>query len=669
MEINANTPNPNNYKIAPFFDSAYEASKGCTSVAATGSSGAGKTTSIVMLIRSFASQFLYTNIGAVQSSKIRMALVPLLMKNNEDMDNLCLRITLASEYNVDLVISTLLELFTKKIVNTRGNFNEDDAAEIAEQMLAATNRIYDISGYFDDETEKQLVQDTLKLSKDIIQDNLTAIKDKAKLELEVNNRISAIDLKNYRFREIIKGGLERMVKQIKDKIYDWTKFDDESKRLIIEEKGGEIVVYVNKENGDAANELFSYLFEKDGKDLVISHLTLLAAMSDELEDVLYNKMSFTRSVKPIFKMYDLKGLETKDSINETIINIRESMPDLILAYQRTNDTAENFVSYLNALQSEFPRVPVNVILTHADESIKAIARNKLKCYGAPKRSEDGYTEFRMNVIRESYEQVIDGSKPYFDCVQKRNDSKVIVCTMIEEDIDEIEQVLKEANTEPIYQPTQIMMMIAKFCRQGYNRYKHIIGISSQVINSINITFNEEKLDKLVAAFVKNHANLIHKPSSYYQQRFYNPHWNTVYKWRAEHRVGSGWTSNAQKYDNISIYIVYTVSGLLNRNEIVDAIDIDVPNISYLNQDTDEIKAKLRENWRVNMEDYNGFFTCLKRFLTYECLRVFFETTYYKDALELVADALNNPDYVKSAMKATLKWYSPRLLSKSFEPFE
>lgn len=663
-----------NFDVKEFFKQSHLAATSAYGVAFTGSSGSGKTTSMVDFLDQFGAQFIYSNIGAVQSSKIRMEIIPVYLEKDYH-ENACLVIHKKSYANHDLVIQEFLSSLSEKIVAAKDNFDESDAQDIVKKTLAPDNRIYDITGYCSGDMTKQLEKAVLDAAyfvvranqsqKDLISEiesqkqqeisrNPNTKFDKKKaIKTEVDKRVNNLTLSDYGFYRII----ENIFKDMKNCIFE--KISQLSDYLDVEYStdNEEIVIYINQQNGAYSDSLFKYLFEKDGKDLVISHLTFLAPMSDALIEVLYNEFKFGSLSRPIFKLYDLKGLEDgKNSIDETIMKIRESWPDLIFAYQRTDIPSGDFMNYLKRVQDEIPQVPVQLVLTHVDESIQKHLRNLLKCYGALPKGAEGYDEFRESKIQEAYEKVCSECECYIDTLKSR---KFKMCALIDEKIQDIDQVL--GAEKALYKPKQIMQDIAEFCKSEQSIYRTLPGIDLDIIQSIQIQFNEERLSTIVEQFVELHMNQCDK--EYLSQKNLLPHWNTVYKWRSCHRVGSGWTSSAKVYSNISIYIGNSISGFLNRKNIVDAIDI------VTEKGDEDIKEKIknifRDNIVMDMNSYNGFFSHLKVGLTYGGLMSNFEQTYFSNALDCIANHLNNKDYVMRVMTETLESYKKIWFDRTF----
>lgn len=657
-------------RLKNYFKNAMIHSKTVTRVAATGGSGAGKTTSTLEFMNPFGRQFIYSNIGAIQSSKIRTVIIPLNMES-EESDNACLYIHFMKNPEVELIMKEFRKAISEKLVKAYRTYEEEDAEDIVRDLLSPSDRIYDITEYCNEE-DKVLIKNLIdKICRALLEENdeqrsmieeikiqkANAEKQKRKFEArdaiakEIDMRLDKISLKRLQEQfSIIANSIKYVIKE---------KIDDLCRRGLETEEGeDEIIAFFENNTGEVANELFQCMFKKDGKDLVVSHLTFITAMSETAKGVFYNNPedNFRKNGLPLFKIYDLKGLETgADSIDETIMKIRESMPDAILAYQRTNDVSDFFMRYLDAVHREFGKIPTYVILTHSDESMKAYLRNMLNSFGAKTKGDEGYAQYCHEQIKKAYQRLKEENNIYVE----KNAGKAIFCSLIDEAGD-IDGVLGD---EKLYNPERMVKLVAKICREHTSLYRKVQGIDDSVKNNIKISFNEVKLDKIVNAIVSGHRS--HALTNYYNQSKLYPHWNSVYKWRAMHRVGSGWASSARVYSNIDIYINNFISGFMNRNAICDAIDIDLPD--EITQDQREtIEAAIRENISVDADQYNGFFYQLKLMITYKGFEAAFSNTYFSSALELIYTKLNDPKYIKKVMEQVIDEYKSIFLAATFD---
>ncbi len=661
-----------------------------TRIAATGGSGAGKTTSTLELIDRFASQFIYSNIGAIQSSKIRTVIIPVCLKENRKK-NAFFGIHFMKYPEIELVKNAFHNALSEKLIRAYRNYEIEDAEDIVEKILAPENKMYDISVHCDESRRACLTEAVDKVCVSLIEGNEEFLplndvikKQKARveqqgkkfdlrstMEQELARRLGdskLVDLdpvykEIYGITDEMKRGIREKVKAFRDK-----GLEIEPEHL---ENVNDIFVYIdeNENSCKLANELFSFMYKKDGKDLVVSHLTLIAEMSESVKTVFFDNGIFKRTNLPLFKIYDLKGLEAgNESIDETLIKLRESLPDAILAYHRTNDIKDYFVSYLNRIQTEFKKVPVTILLTHSDESIRASWRNARKAYGAPTEVEEGkegfeeFKKFEAEQIVASYKRLKEENKLF----KGKTSKDLIFCSMVDEcrDIDEIlkkDEMLKE--DVKLYQKDRMAKLIAGICKEQYEFYKKISSVPEDIVGQISLSFNEEKLENIVNKIVT--GNKVHAASNYYNQKNLQPHWNTIYKWRGMHRGGSGWTSNAQVYDNISIYISNFVSGFINKAELGDAIEIsDLKNVSL--EQSEYIKETMKENIQKHLDsNYWGFFYTLKREMTYKAFEEEFNKTYFGTALELINDKLNDYDYIKGTMNRALKEYTENFKALTF----
>lgn len=655
------------------FKEAKKHSMNVTRIAATGGSGAGKTTSTLEFMHKFGRQFIYSNIGVIQSSKIRAVIMPL---NLEEKENACLCIHFMKNPNIELVMKEFRNAITSILKKAYRNFEEEDAHNIVEQILSPTNRIYDIINYCDENIRAELEDEVKEICNSIIEENenqrslLHEIKiqkannkNKGKqlelkyiIEKEIEKRMEQISLKT------LQSQVQKLVNKIREHINNYIE-ELCNEGLEIERSENEILVFIDKENGSVSNKLFKYLFMKDGKDLVVSHLTFMTSMSDEAVAFFYEKQKFEfdRS-KPLFKIYDLKGLESgENSIDETIIKIRESMPDAILAYQRTTDISDFFIKYIDAVHHEFSKIPTHAILTHSDSSLKSHLRNMLNEFGSKSKGEDGYEEYYKEQVNKAYSRLKKENEIYVKKICENDEkAEVIFCSLIDE-CEEIDNILGE--DKKMYNPEKFWGLIAQICKQHNSRWKKAEYVIENIKNFINIRFNDDKLKECVDKIVQ--GNKVHSKKNYYKQAELHPHWNSVYKWRAMHRVGYGWQSSAMVYDNININVSDFISGFMNRDIILNAIDIDFScNIDEEQQNS--IKDIIYKNIKEDMALYNGFFNRLKLMITYEGFAKDFSCTYFKDALELIYDKLCDADYINKIFIQFLDEYKEIFISETFE---
>ena len=650
-----------------------------------GASGAGKTTTVGEMLAPFPRKFIYSNIGAVQSSKILMKIIPVRMKNSE---NMCLNIVF--QKNSELLLSTCKKVMCSHLVSAYRSFKEEDAVSIVEKFLKPDHSMYDISGYNNKSINKQLVNCVKIMAEEIIKGkdgNLSLsekmeqqkkrteakgekfnIKETVKKEIEY--RVSNLDYET--LKNTVNLFVNGMEEKIKDTVREYkNRQEKEEEKLVIDEDENKsiISVYINRKNGKAANELFQYLFEKDGKDIVIANLEVYGAMKGDMVES-FSKKNINM---PKFEIYDLKGLEDgENSIDETILKLRRCMPDVIFAYQRTNDISSYFMQCIDKLHEEFRNVPVDTILTHADTTLKSYIRQRENEYDAKSQddfeTEEEYNKYRKELVEEEYKQLEADNGKY------NKKGEIILCSMVNES-KELDDIL--GKEKALYNPQKIRDLIVDRYKQYNDQWKTInVGETDKEKYKKNIvfSFNNTKLKTIVDVVTSGHNNNAER--EYYSQRTKIPHWNTVYKWRDCHAVGSGWASSAKVYDNISIYISNVISGFLKRDDIVSAIEISFSDKfekeqkDYLgeaewNKTKADIEGEIRENIEKDMRLYNGFFYSVKLWITYLGLKNEFTGTYYSDALKLIYFKLNSTTYVEEAMEAALKEFSKIYIARSF----
>lgn len=663
--------------IKDYYKKVRKYSDGVTKVAVAGGSGAGKTTSSADLMEGFARQFIFSNIGAIQSSKLRLVEIPVCP--NDFSKNTCsLDICFMENPDTDIFMKVIRSSIVEKLVLAYRSFDEEDDVEnIVMDIINPGNRAYDVTKYCTNDNKeslKRLIGDLcnqLISGNDVFSNLFTRIdelraesekkvgmkfnlKDSVKRELE--ERISFLELVE------IKEEVLKIVSNIRVNIINKVE-ELREEGLDIESEGNIISVYIDQYTGKLANELFKFIFEKDGKDMVISHLVYIVSMSDKIAKEFYPIVS--KELMPRFKLYDLKGLEAgADSISETILKLRESMPDAILAYHRANDISDYFMKFISEIQNEFKTVPFHVILSHSDEAIKSYLRTSLQSFGAVAEGTDGYEKFYEDKVGEAYNRLKDECRIYEDKIGEVNKTKEKQCTVIYcSFVNENEKIDNILGDNKLYCPEKIVKLILDICKYNEKLWKISVpvGLKEQV-EKISLSFDVKKLQDFSTQFVRSHKALANK--QYYDQKKLYPHWNTVYKWRDAHRVCSGWTSSAKVYDNISIYISNVISGIINRQDISDAILINFPDDINEEQRKD-LEPRLKNKIRDDLKSYNGLFYKIKFSLSYGGLKEDFNSTYYSNALQLIYDKLNSADYVERSLNEALKEYAPSFLLKIF----
>lgn len=666
-------------ELRDFYKRARRYSNGVTRIAATGGSGAGKTTSAANLMDEFARQFIYSNIGAIQSSKLRLVMIP-VYQDAKSKNTCSFDICFMEKPNTDLIMQETRRSIVNKLILAYRSFDEsDDVEDIVDKILKPENRAYDILEYCSEEKRNVLID----LVKDICIQLLNGNEEYSCLSDKISELKKDAERKGKKFnqRECAKKELDTRIslyslEDIEDVILDIIlgirrKIEDtmsslQEQGLDVEMNNNTFSIYIDESTGELANKMFEFIFQKDGKDMVVSHLVYIVSMSAEAVEVFYPESKVrTLSEKesmPCFKLYDLKGLEAgADSIDETILKLRESMPDAILVYQRTTDISDFFMKYIDAIHDEFKKVSLHAILSHSDEAVKSYLRTSLQSFGAVRKDDEGYGEFYNTKVNEAYNRLVQENSIYEHKINEGDrEGKVIYCSLIDES-EEIDRIL---GNNALYCPQKIIQLISDICNSNKSLWQKIKVLDNQreQVENISFSFDEKKLQDFAERFVNLHNANAYK--QYYSQASLCPHWNTVYKWRATHRVGSGWTSSAKVYDNISIYVSNVISGMINKEDIANAIVINFPE-NFTEEACDLYRERLMSNIMTDLSMYNGFYYNIKLALSYSGLNGF-ESTYYSNALKLIYESLNNVEYIKNTMNRTIEDYTQIFLTRTLD---
>ena len=657
-------------------------------------------------------------------------------------DTVFFEFNFSNQYNI--LQKTMRDSIANMTFNLKDSDGFDDESEKAVNsfMTDNTSKTFDITKYCSEDIKKDLKKTFSDAAKKIIsgddgQETLEEMlkkekqsadsskkefnKLKVKKEL-INKRLSLIELDSSnvlneifkKIQENFKEEIEKLSKDdlIHDKITLCVKDENTSKEAIINfldylkvNDGKHLIVskitlYINDENTskEAIINFLDYLKVNDGKHLIVSQITFAAKISKQIVDILIkteskearehnisrgsnNKIFYTLN-KPPFVIYDLMGLEKKgdEGVDSTIENLKEIMPDMILAFHNANTAVDGFNSFLVTLKNYFKGVPICKITTHIDQVINKFFDNKTNSSFDYVENDDNEAKYYIEAFKEAFKKYTeddtkDNIKATIACSLVDNrDTKYIIDTLKDKEffIEKPEfngiEYIKEkysivsSNIEihlDSFNRNKIFEFIGKQRFNYFINYKKLqnadITLNESDINNIEISFKNDDITKIAEKIVKYHNSNASK--NYYRYINSYPHWNTIYKWRDMHVVGLGWSSSAKVYDNISIYVANFISEIMSRTEILEAINIKI-NIDSLENDTIKaIENDFKHNIEININQYNGFFYYLKLMLTYKFFADDFNKTYFWDALNCIHDKLSDTTLVEAAMKKALEDYS------------
>ncbi|MBP1566604.1 MAG: hypothetical protein J6A58_12730 [Oscillospiraceae bacterium] len=700
-----------------FFQQQINATRGIPRYALAGTSGAGKSRFGSMIFDSPANKYLLRLMNNVQSTKIKTQLIPIIKfpdSNSEGNkipeDTVFFEFNFSNQYNI--LQKTMRDSIANMTFNLKDSDGFDDESEKAVNsfMTDNTSKTFDITKYCSEDIKKDLKKTFSDAAKKIIsgddcQGTLEEMLKKAKQRADSSNKeFNKLKVKKELINKrlsLIEFDSSNVLNEIFKKIQENFKEEIEklSKDDLIHDK---ITLCVNDENTskEAIINFLDYLKVNDGKHLIVSQITFAAKISKQIVDILNkteikeaykhkiyekknNELFYTLN-KPPFVIYDLMGLEKKgdEGVDSTIENLKEIMPDMILAFHNANTAVDGFNSFLVTLKNYFKGVPICKITTHIDQVINKFFDNKTNSSFDYVDNDDNEAKYYIEAFKEAF-------KKYTEDDTKDNINATIACSLVDNRdtkyiIKKLELVKDESfieeqdfngieSTKEKYYivSSNIKIHLNSFNRnkifefigkQRFNYFTHYnklqnadITLNESDINNIEISFKNDDITKIAEKIVKYHNSNASK--NYYRYINSYPHWNTIYKWRDMHVVGLGWSSSAKVYDNISIYVANFISEIMSRTEILEAINIKI-NIDSLENDTIKaIENDFKHNIEININQYNGFFYYLRLMLTYKFFADDFNKTYFWDALNCIHDKLSDTTFVEAAMKKALEDYS------------
>lgn len=646
------------------------------SIALAGGSGSGKSTTVSLLLGLLMRRLLGNNIKNVQSSKIRNQIIPV----GTDLEETIMGIHF-EESKIDLFMENSRNAIGAKIVAANGNLSDDDYEEIFNEIVRPLkSKAYDLRAMFDEFEEKEAIKEEIIRIIEVYCNIIVGEDDseycmasvvkekqqKAKREGTKFSRVTAYEEEVGKrsecpdwdelikvFKDISKKIKALVIKKIEglNEIGVSTEFINNSYYLVIEEK-----------NIKEMDEFMKYLYSSSGQDTVISYISYYTPMTDTTKQV-FGRYYNIKPNAPIFSIHDLKGLELGEgSINETILEISKSIPDSLILFQRTNDIVVWYDKFVDTVKNVFPKLPVYGVFSFADVTVKNYLRSEFMSIDGPGTDVDINSEYYKIALKNSIKRLKDDLKPYCEKIEKNNiHAKSFFCSNIPDDVKEIDEMLVAINEEKLYDDKRMLNLMANICKRTKGQYKIIktIGID-EVGEKIKVSINSKKLAELANWCVSQH-NGRYLPE-YFQYINKCVHWNTVYKWRAENRMGYGWTSDAKVYDNISIYIGSMCTGFISKDALINMLEFEF-KLKGSNGEEGRIGEYLSHNLLVDIPKVKRE---LAKELSYIGMKDEFDRTYFNNALNLTYKKLTSVDYWEQCLETILNKYIQIELNKTFE---
>lgn len=708
-------------ELKDLFKNAMETARTLPRIAFAGDTGAGKSTSMKELMNDFGGRLYKKNIGHSQTTKIRTDIIPLYKMKDEENACFCISFLDNDGINIGMVMSKfraeledqLEEFFKPDGEGFRSTYEKSLAVKIVEGTFKPGAQTYDITGYAG-EVRERLIDEVDKLCIGLIDgggngpsmpDVPAEGKRNAKKESElkkiisdeIDRRLSVHEDSKNRIENLIMEVLLNIKKSIRDKLKECKK---EGMEIEIEDEASledlkKAVIYIEASTQDKARDLFQYIYGSDGKDLVISHLTYLMAMSREsVERIDSEKYAFPEigkasgEMRPLFVAYDLKGLEEANMVDYTIIEIIKGMPDAVLLFRDSGKSAECFNSLCKRLRAKFPMLPVRILFTHIDERIESELHNQedevMRCLSECGGDSHNFEEEIKRMIpcvydnarkqlENALEKYMKGVTVYYCCLERNNLHKHPFAGKEDFDLN-IDKYLPEE--KKLYKKDRITGILIEFCKSQMRRYKKIPGLDDEaretIKKKIKFSFKKEKLEGMAGAIADGNIKYAGDPSyenGYYLEKDKEPHWMTVYAWCDQHRVGLGYKSYAQVYDNIEIDIFDFISGFIDKKVLRDAIIIDLPEEIDISRE-EKIIEIFQDNILTDInERFHGFFYSFILSIVYRGFAKEFDNLsgWYKNfsrMIELIYEKLSNVSYIMSAMEDALERYREYFISET-----
>lgn len=645
----------------------------CPSVAFAGDSGSGKSTAIIEVVNDYMVKLLGNNIGSIQSSKVRNQIVPMVMSSANDETLMMIRF---SDIHLDVFFDNARTIISETIIKENGEIEEEAINDaICEILKPKRTKAYDISMIFETNLQDDLMDRFRYVLKDcchkiikkesdedylpdIIVDLYKAAKKSGKstskrdlLAKETERRIKSANFEDLNgvFKDISKVIKQDIIQSISDL---------ESKGVLVGTNESDYYIVIKDTYLPEIDKFMKDLYTPSGKETVISCVTYFTPMSSYMKE-LFKESYFYKENTPIISINDLKGLELgADSVNETIYSIGSIMPDRIIIFHRMKDTVKGFDSLLTSMKANFPKIPIYGVFSFADLTIGDYIRADFGSVSGPgiPVDKEQEPEYYKNSVQNAYARVEDDIKQYTkEMIPIQYDNELgsyCICSNIPEYSSDIDSILLNKR---LYSKTRFSNLMVKVINEVKYKYKKYTFIEEN--NDLSITINDEKLRELICSCIAKHDKRY--IAEYYSYRNVNPHWNTIYKWRRMHRIGSGWKSNANVYANINIFIGPMLSSFISKSEMEDILDFKyLEDMSKVNQ--------IKEYFNYNLEkDIDKYKREIAKQLAYNGFSTEFDEKYYTGALDLIKEKLFSEEYWYQSLKEVMERIIEETKDKTF----
>lgn len=645
-----------------------------------GASAGGKSTLANKLIIRFLSQLLMNNIESVQSSKTPSDMVLLWSNSSIALMNIKIKDSL----DFDLIGKNIRKEVENLCVSKSCDLDDDDIDNLLEAILyPEQSKAYDLNSILD-LLPNEKKQDFLAELREVLEEALNIIlkangidiKDKLEEEKKRAKKEGLKFSKAPLIKKILDDRLSKLdlsnILKVLNKLYE---LGLNKLNILIEglsqslKLDNEYSIILDPNNLTELDAFISNIYKNKAYCLIIDSITYYTPISDDVRKCFnrLNKIDF-KDNEPILVVQDLKGISDDISLEAGLLDNFKAMSskqvDSCIVLHSLKNPMSFLVEPLKQITSYYSNLEINVLCTYADVFMTDNMRSLFKGVKGPGTDIDDTNEdFYKNSVFKSLEKLEIMKEEIEDILKGVSNEKklgtVQMCTLVPDYIKKIDEVLKDnriSNINKLYDYDSIYELLYDTCFKVKNRYK---VCNPQYEDSVKIEVNDDKLKDLVCECIRRHNLCFDK--EYYRYLKYNVHWNTVYAWRDKLRFGSGHTSNAEVYDNISIYLSSMVQGFISKADLLDLLNIKIDDdIPY------DVDSKIREYIKQNLEvDFKNIKSQIGLSVTYTSLKNEFNQTYYKDALVLINKRLSSEEYWKEAIINSVFKVAEQMKIKTF----
>ncbi len=357
----------------------------------------------------------------------------------------------------------------------------------------------------------------------------------------------------------------------------------------------------------------------------------------------------------LLNVLDVKGSNHNISrgIEDTIATIRHYKPDYCVVFLKANSSKDHTYNLLDEIYSNFKDLPVDVVISQVDRSLKDKVRNinQRGIFNSLKQ-----TDATIKAKRLAWDELADSTNELHEKL-KQNSGHMEICSLVEDtDID-----LSDININ-LYDIKRFSKLIYDRCikaTQNYNSIK-IRGGSK----AITLTIDPIILDQITKYCLNQHSKVKHQYYfSYLTQPNFHPYWLSVYALRDKITINTGHTTDAYVYDDFSINISSMIRSYLPKQLLKQCISIQVNNVLDASKFIDAFNKNFDAEIDLSSIAYHMSYVQLKQ----EFAKAGYGTyrTIFTNTLKLYSTSLSDYDYVKRVLEYCLITQAQVIVNKTF----